>query len=239
MSENELNQVAFWVAVASGGALWALEGAMPFFRNRQRRVARALPNLLIAALNVAWSSLLLAGSLAMLDAIRSHWQGFKALVGNQWFAAALLVVGYDAWMYGWHRLNHQVPFLWRFHRFHHADEAMDVTTGVRFHPLELLFSELFRLPVLALLGMGAAELALYNLLAFPVILLHHSNVALPERIERALALAIPSPNLHRVHHSDRREESDANFGTLLSLWDRLFGTWRWRERFDDFRFGAP
>lgn len=224
MSEKELSQAAFIAAALSGGALWWLEGVMPFFQNREGRLKHALPNLAIAALNAALSSGLMAGSLAALAHVQPYWQGLKAIGASEPITAALMVVCYDFWMYLWHRLNHQVPFFWRFHRFHHADAAMDVTTGFRFHPLEIALSEAMRLPVLALLGMGAAEILLYNLLSFPVILLHHSNVALPDPLEKFLAYLIPTPNLHRTHHSIKKAEADTNYGSLLSLWDRLFGT---------------
>lgn len=238
MSESALNHAATFAAIASGGLLWILEGAMPFFKGRRNRLRHAIPNLAVAAFNAALSATLLIGSLGVLAWVRPHWQGLRGLFENDLLASIALVVGYDFWMYLWHRLNHQVPFFWRFHRFHHQDEAMDVTTGFRFHPMELALSELLRLPALMLLGMGATELALYNLLAFPVILLHHSNVALPERLDKALAIAIPSPNLHRVHHSAKREETDSNYGSLLSIWDRMFGSLRRRDDFVDFRFGV-
>ncbi|PIO48020.1 MAG: sterol desaturase [[Chlorobium] sp. 445] len=224
MSENALSQTVLIVSVLSGGALWLLEGIVPFFQNRQGRLQHALPNLAIALLNTALSSILMAGSLTALRYIYPYWQGLKALGIGDIPTSALIVLCYDFWMYLWHRLNHQLSFFWQFHRFHHADAAMDVTTGFRFHPLEILLSELIRLPVLALLGMGATEILLYNLLSFPVILLHHSNVALPASLENALAYLIPTPNLHRVHHSVKKVEADMNYGSLLSLWDRLFGT---------------
>ena len=136
---------------------------------------------------------------------------------------ALLVL--DAWTYTWHRLNHRLPFLWRFHRLHHSDQQMDVTTATRFHVVEIAFSSLLRLPLLALLGARLDELAIYETLLFAVVQFHHANIGLPEHLDRVLRWVIVTPALHKVHHSVRRSEADSNFSSLFSWWDRLFGTW--------------
>jgi sterol desaturase/sphingolipid hydroxylase (fatty acid hydroxylase superfamily) len=132
----------------------------------------------------------------------------------------------DAWTYGWHWLNHRVPFFWRFHRWHHADRAMDVTTASRFHTGEIVLSSVFRVPVLALIGCSLGELALYELLLFAVVQFHHANIALPDRLDRGLRLVIVTPALHKVHHSVVRAESDSNYSSLFSWWDRVFRTLR-------------
>ncbi len=141
----------------------------------------------------------------------------------RWLAALLLL---DLWTYLWHRLNHRVPLLWRFHRLHHADRTMDVTTASRFHTVEIALSSLLRAPVLALLGARLDELALYEILLFAVVQFHHANIALPGWLDRALRRVIVTPALHKVHHSVRRVEADSNYGSLFSWWDRWFGTWR-------------
>jgi len=115
---------------------------------------------------------------------------------------------------------------------------MDVTTGFRFNPIEILLSELFRLPIFILLGVGAVEILLYNLISFPVILLHHSNVALPKRLDSALSYLIPSPNFHRLHHSALQSEMNSNYGSLFSVWDRLFRSLVWREVTKELRLGV-
>ncbi|MFQ3598502.1 MAG: sterol desaturase family protein [Chloroherpetonaceae bacterium] len=238
MSESDLGQVVFLAAAVSCGALWWLEGIIPFFQNRQQRYKHALVNFAIASLNALISSVLTLGALIVLDYARPYWQGLKGLIENPVLASAVIVLCFDLWSYVWHRLNHAVPLLWRFHRFHHGDEAMDVTTGFRFHPIEIMLSELLRLPVYLLLGMGAFEILLYNLLSFPIILMHHSNVALPTRLDRMLAIVIPSPNVHRLHHSVQPEESNANFSSMFSIWDRLFGTFIWRVNLMSLRLGV-
>ncbi len=238
MFESDLQRLLLFVAALSVGALWALESLFPFFKNRQARLKHARVNLLVGAFNTLLSSFAVLGSLFVLAEIRPYWQGLKGVIETPILASAVLVICLDLWAYFWHRLNHQVPFLWRFHRFHHRDAEMDVTTGFRFHPVEILFSELVRLPIFALLGIGAVEILLYNLVSFPVILLHHSNVALPKWLDSALSYLIPSPNVHRLHHSALSSEMNSNYGSLFSVWDRLFKSLVWRDVSNELRLGV-
>lgn len=138
------------------------------------------------------------------------------------------VILFDGWMYLWHRANHEIGLLWRFHRLHHTDRAMDVTTTVRFHPAEILLSTLGRLLVMPIIGLTIRELLIYEMVLFPVILFHHSNIRFPEQIDRALRWVIVTPSIHRVHHSIDQTETDSNYGSVLSIWDRLGRTIRLR-----------
>lgn len=141
-----------------------------------------------------------------------------------WMHGVVAVLLLDAWTYAWHRLNHVVRFLWRFHRLHHADRQMDVTTANRFHLGEITLSSLARVPVLALIGCRLDELALYELLLFAVVQFHHANVGLPAWLDRALRVVIVTPHLHKVHHSVVIAEQNANFSSLFSWWDRMART---------------
>jgi sterol desaturase/sphingolipid hydroxylase (fatty acid hydroxylase superfamily) len=132
-------------------------------------------------------------------------------------------------MYVWHVLNHKISFLWRFHAVHHADKEVDASTALRFHTGEIVFSTLARLVVLPLLGMTLPQLFLYEAILLPVILFHHSNVRVPYRLDTALRWLIPTPWMHWVHHSRWRPETDSNYGSVLSIWDRIFGTLRLRD----------
>ena len=143
-----------------------------------------------------------------------------------WLRWTLAVLLLDAWTYLWHRLNHVVPFFWRFHKLHHSDRAMDVTTASRFHFVEILFSSLLRVPVLLLIGCGIEQLALYELLLFAVVQFHHANIGLPESVDRALRAVIVTPYLHKVHHSVVVAECNSNYSSLFSWWDRVFRTLR-------------
>lgn len=138
----------------------------------------------------------------------------------------LALLTLDLWTYSWHRLNHRVPFLWRFHRLHHSDRTMDVTTASRFHLGEIALSSLLRAPLLASLGARLDELAVYETLLFAVVQFHHANIGLPDWLDRALRCIIVTPHLHKVHHSVVRAEADSNYSSLFSWWDRLFRTFR-------------
>ena len=212
-------------------ALLAWETAQPFFplfRRTSDRARHAVRNLALGALNAALVALLFAGLwLAVTQWAAAHRFGLLNFLDlAPGLRAALAVLLLDAWSYLWHWLNHRVPFFWRFHRWHHADRAMDVTTASRFHTGEIVLSSVLRIPVLALIGCGIEELALYELLLFAVVQFHHANIALPGRLDRVLRLFVVTPSLHKVHHSVVRAESDSNYASLFSWWDRVFRTRR-------------
>jgi sterol desaturase/sphingolipid hydroxylase (fatty acid hydroxylase superfamily) len=150
--------------------------------------------------------------------------------------AAILLL--DAWTYLWHRLNHTVPVLWRFHRLHHSDRQMDVTTANRFHFGEIALSSLLRVPVFALLGCTPVELAVYELLLFAVVQFHHANIGLAPWLDRALRTVIVTPHLHKVHHSIVVAEQNANYSSLFSWWDRLAQTLRISPDLSGIAFGV-
>lgn len=215
----------------------------PFFAQfasaSAERARHALRNLALGGLNAALNGLICVGFWWAV----AHWatlHGFGLLRWVQVPAWAHLLSAFillDLWMYGWHRLNHRIPFLWRFHRVHHSDPAMDVTTASRFHFGEIAMSCLVRVPVIALLGVGLWELVLYETVMFAVVQLHHANVKLPDPLERALRLFIVTPYMHKVHHSNWQPETDSNYSSLFSFWDRLFRTFRLRDDPHTLRFG--
>ncbi len=138
----------------------------------------------------------------------------------------------DLWMYWWHRANHRVSWLWRLHRMHHRDAEMDVTTALRFHPLEIAISAVLHLGVCAVSGVSWPALVAYFALFQPVIFFHHSRVVLPSGSDALLRALVVSPAMHHLHHSTVRAETDSNYGSVFSFWDRMFGTYRYRS-------GAP
>jgi sterol desaturase/sphingolipid hydroxylase (fatty acid hydroxylase superfamily) len=139
------------------------------------------------------------------------------------------VLALDAVSYAWHRANHRWPLLWRFHRVHHADAAFHVTTALRFHPGELLLALPVRLAAVLALGVPPAGVLLFEIVFGTANLLEHGNFELPARVERAARRVLVTPALHRAHHTADWRELDTNFGTVLSLWDRLAGTLRTSE----------
>lgn len=212
-------------------AIFALEGVFPHYQNRVARLRHGLPHVVTAIMNGLFTRFVLGGmTIAALA-----WAQTSAPLSLALFQpisiveTALVFVLFDIYMYFWHKANHRIAFLWRFHRAHHSDTDMDTTTALRFHPGELVLSTLVRLPILMLLGMTVAQLVLFETILNLSTLFHHSNLALPEKWDRVLRTVITTPNMHRVHHSIVREETDSNFTSILSCWDRLFNTFRTRE----------
>lgn len=141
-------------------------------------------------------------------------------------ALVVSVIVLDAAIYLQHVMFHAVPLLWRLHRVHHADLDFDVTTGARFHPIEILLSMLIKFAVIILLGPPLAAVVIFEVLLNAMAMFNHSNVRLPLALDGLLRLAIVTPDMHRVHHSHLADETNSNFGFNLSIWDRLFGTYR-------------
>jgi sterol desaturase/sphingolipid hydroxylase (fatty acid hydroxylase superfamily) len=140
-------------------------------------------------------------------------------------AIALTLLLLDLAIYVQHVLTHAVPALWRLHRVHHTDLDLDVTTGVRFHPFEILLSVLYKIALVVALGAHPLAVLIFEVLLNGSSLFNHANVRLPAMLERWLRLIWVTPEMHRVHHSVLRRETDSNYGSCLSLWDRLFGTY--------------
>ncbi|QDV34594.1 sterol desaturase family protein [Tautonia plasticadhaerens] len=216
------------VAVGLLGLFWTWETWAPLVVGRSRRLRHDLRNWALALLNVAVVGGLLGGltSLALAWAEGAGFGLLRRTAIPPWAATVLALVLLDGWTYLWHRANHAVPLLWRFHRVHHSDPEMDASTATRFHVGEILLSALARLPMLVLLGIGLVPLILYETVLLAATLFHHGNVGLPERWDRLLRLVIVSPAMHRVHHSRRVVETDSNYASVLSAWDRLARTYR-------------
>jgi sterol desaturase/sphingolipid hydroxylase (fatty acid hydroxylase superfamily) len=143
-----------------------------------------------------------------------------------WAAAVIGIVALDLVIYSQHVVLHHVPLLWRLHRMHHADLDIDVTTGVRFHPLEILLSLAIKVAAVLALGVPAVAVLIFEVLLNATSMFNHSNVALPPRLEPMARWIIVTPQMHQVHHSIVRRETNSNFGFNLPWWDRLFGTYR-------------
>jgi len=129
-----------------------------------------------------------------------------------------------------HVIFHKIPILWRLHRMHHADTDIDVTTGIRFHPIEIILSLLIKIALVWALGIPAVAVILFEVILNASAMFNHANMRLPLPIDRALRRLIVTPDMHRVHHSWHRDETDSNYGFSLSIWDRLFKTYRDQPR---------
>jgi sterol desaturase/sphingolipid hydroxylase (fatty acid hydroxylase superfamily) len=209
---------------------WCWETAWPFFGHREGRWRHAGRNLALALANTLVLGLVFgSATLAVVGWTERNQYGLLnalALGGPTRFVLALVLL--DGWMYLWHRANHMVPLLWRFHRMHHGDPDMDVTTATRFHLGEHVGSAVLRVGLIPLLGFEVWNLVAYETLVVAVTQFHHADISVG-RWDRWVRLLIVTPHMHKVHHSDRREETDSNYSTVLSVWDRLAGTFRMRS----------
>jgi sterol desaturase/sphingolipid hydroxylase (fatty acid hydroxylase superfamily) len=138
--------------------------------------------------------------------------------------AAVAFLAFDYSMYLWHRMNHKVPVLWRFHRVHHTDKELDLTTAFRFHAGEIAASVAFRAAQAAVVGAGPRTALLYEVCLEGATAFHHANIRLPEALERAINKIFVTPRMHTVHHSIEEREVSSNWSVIFSLWDRLHGT---------------
>lgn len=143
-----------------------------------------------------------------------------------WLSTVASLVLLDLAIYVQHRLFHVLPWMWRLHRVHHSDERFDVSLGVRFHPLELLLSLLFKVAVVSALGAPVLAVVLFELLLSASALYTHADTTLPSAVDRRLRAVLVTPDMHRIHHSQQRIETDSNYGSVLSVWDRCFGSYR-------------
>jgi len=154
------------------------------------------------------------------------WGLFHTVELPAWVSVPLATAALDLAIYLQHVLFHAVPALWRLHRMHHADLEIDVTTGARFHPIEILLSMGLKLGVVAALGAPPLAVLIFEVLLNATSMFNHSNVCMPARLDRVLRWIVVTPDMHRVHHSVLVRETNSNFGFNLPWWDRLFGTYR-------------
>ena len=196
---------------------------------------RVLRNLTLAVVNAGLSWLVVVPVSAMAIRFAPDW---RPLWWSGWPGLAVDLLLLDFWIYWWHRANHVLPFLWRFHEVHHLDETLDASSALRFHFGEVLMSSLVRALVIFLLGLPLAHVVVFETLLAVATMFHHSNLRLPLWFERPLSLLLVTPSIHWVHHHARRADTDSNYATVLSLWDRLFSSRSATKRTPDMDIGV-
>lgn len=226
------NEATIRLAVFLGlfGLFAVVEALAPRRARAQARTRRWATNWAIVVIDtVALRLLALAMPLlavgAAVDAAASGWGLFNLTAWPGWleFALAVLILDFAIWLQ--HLVTHKVPVLWRLHRVHHADRDMDVTTAIRFHPIEILLSMGLKIGLVYLLGPAAVAVIFFEVLLNGTALFNHANIALPRHLDAVIRSMLVTPDMHRVHHSVHRHEHDSNYGFALSVWDRLFGTY--------------
>ncbi|MPZ11143.1 MAG: sterol desaturase family protein [Kiloniellaceae bacterium] len=213
-------------------ALMLAEAAVPRRRREIPRLTRWSGNLGIVVVDTLLLRLafpVVAVGFAVIAEERG-WGLFNAVEVPAWLAFAVSLLALDLAIYLQHVMFHAVPALWRLHRMHHADLEFDVTTGLRFHPVEILLSMGLKLAVVAALGPPAAAVLVFEVLLNATSMFNHANLKLPLGLDRVLRWLVVTPDMHRVHHSIHPNETNSNFGFNLPWWDRLLGTYRAQPR---------
>lgn len=222
---QRLNDLTPVLGIAGLALFMTLERTFPYFehgieRPRQRWHNLGLVLTVFAVVGALASVLVLP--VAWADA---HRFGLMYRLGVPSVVATIVgVFLIDLWNYAGHVIMHSVPTLWRIHRVHHADTALDASSGIRAHPFEIASLTFILSCGMLLLGVPMASLIIYNAMSLPWFLLNHSNIQFPIWFERWGSLLMSTPDWHRVHHSSRQQETDSHYGCVFSIWDRLFGT---------------
>jgi sterol desaturase/sphingolipid hydroxylase (fatty acid hydroxylase superfamily) len=230
LSNEPMIRMGFFLGILLAMAIW--EVAAPRRRREIPRLLRWSSNLgvvVIDTLLVRLTFPIVAVGLAIIAEQRG-WGLFNILDVPGWVAFVVSVLALDLAIYLQHVMFHAVPALWRLHRMHHADLEFDVTTGLRFHPIEILLSMGIKLAVVAVLGPPAVAVLVFEVLLNATAMFNHSNIAIPPAIDRVLRMIVVTPDMHRVHHSIHPSETNSNFGFNLPWWDRLLGTYRPQPR---------
>ena len=225
-NDSDVLRLAIFVAVFAAVAVWEI--ITPRRRLIVRRRLRWTNNLILATLN----SLLLRvltplAAVGVANYVEHKQWGLLNLVQlPDWCAFLLAVLALDLLIWFQHRMFHLVPVFWCLHRVHHADLDFDLTTGVRFHPLEILISMAIKMTAVVALGVSPSAILTFEIVLSSLSIFNHANAGMPRALDRMLRYLIVTPDMHRIHHSSDRGEQNTNFGFNLAIWDRLFGSYR-------------
>ncbi|SDX57521.1 sterol desaturase family protein [Thiocapsa roseopersicina] len=223
-------RLVFFFGIFALMAIWEVRA--PRRTRALTRLQRWTSNLGLVVLNTVVLRILFPAAAVGMAVFASaqSWGLLNALDVSGWLAVLLAVVVLDFVIWVQHVLFHAVPALWRLHRVHHADLDYDLTTGARFHPIEIVLSMLIKFATIAALGPPVVAVILFEVILNGMAMFNHANVRLPLGVDRALRWFVVTPDMHRVHHSIEDDETNSNFGFNLSWWDRLLGTYRDQPR---------
>lgn len=229
------------VIVLVGGFMLVGERFAPLRRTIESRFRRIIRNLTLGAVSLAVMTLIQAPLLHPVASwiARERIGLLQAADWPRWIEVLIAIILLDYTLWWWHWANHRVPFFWRFHLVHHVDRDMDASTALRFHFGELALSILVRAMQMILIGVDPYSLWLWQTILFGAILFHHANLRLPMPMEQVLVRFVVTPRMHGIHHSNRFEETNSNWSSLLSIWDVLHRTFRFDVRQEDIVIGVP
>lgn len=225
-----LVRLIFFFGILSVMAIW--EVVRPRRRLTVSKLLRWANNLGLVLINSVALRLLFPAAAAGMSAYADahSWGVLNRHELPFWMAVTVSIIVLDLVIYLQHVMVHALPLLWRLHRVHHADPDIDVTTGARFHPIEIILSMLIKFAAIVVLGPPVVAVILFEVLLNATAMFNHSNVRLPASLDRVLRTMVVTPDMHRVHHSVEADEANSNFGFNLPWWDRLFGTYRDQPR---------
>ncbi len=223
-------RMSFFLGILVAIALWEI--AAPRRALTISKAVRWFSNLGIVFLNTLVLRLLFPAAAVGMTVFAGEqgWGILNYIEVPYWLAVIASVVILDFVIYLQHVMVHAVPLFWRMHRMHHADLDFDVTTGARFHPLEIILSMLIKFAAIVVLGPPVVAVIIFEVLLNATAMFNHGNIRLPLKLDRALRWIVVTPDMHRVHHSVQDDEANSNFGFNLPWWDRLFGTYRDQPR---------
>ncbi len=235
-----IRNLALPLAAGAFCALVLIERRRPLRRQRESGAIRTGRNLTIAGIAAIATHLIERPIAERASALvkRRNLGLLKLLplpMGVERLAAVILL---DYTLYLWHVLTHRMPFLWRFHVVHHTDLDLDTTTALRFHFGELIFSVAWRATQIVVIGVSPDSLRIWRAVFIPSILFHHSNMRLPEKLENLLGNFIVTPRMHGIHHSVVEDETNSNWSSGLSIWDKIHGTFRNNSEHDSVVIGV-
>ena len=239
LSRLKLLRLAFWPSLYL--ALLIVETQFPLRQAKRPKSKRFLVNITLSGLAVAIGAYIVA-PVALALAMRSTKASVGLLNVVSWPPIFKFIIGFlamDLTFYYWHRANHVFPIFWRFHNVHHVDQDLDVSTSLRFHFGEVLYSVCFRSLQVYLLGIPVSTYLVYEVAFQCATLFHHSNVRLPIKLERALNKVIVTPRMHGIHHSIVKDETNSNYSVIFRWWDVLHGTLRLNIKQADVIIGVP
>ena len=227
MSQDAIMRLAIFLGLFA--ILAGIEHLAPR-RPRPQKARRWITNWIFVVvdtltLRILAVTLTFAAVLAAADASARGWGLLNLVALPSWIELVLVILVMDLAIWVQHVLSHKIPLLWRIHRVHHSDIEFDVTTAIRFHPVEIALSMGFKIGLVYLLGPPAWTVVVFEILLNGSAMFNHANIALPKKLDRVIRSVLVTPDMHRIHHSVHRFEHDSNYGFALSWWDRLFGTY--------------
>jgi sterol desaturase/sphingolipid hydroxylase (fatty acid hydroxylase superfamily) len=215
-----------------------LENIFPFFDFKTTFNQRTYTNVILGFLNITVNSLTVATVLHWVWR-QKVWLGLLHFVKFPWLSLCISFILLDLYLYVWHRIMHSYLFAWRFHKVHHTEISMNTSTAYRFHTVEVIVSNIPKLFLVLLLGIQPIHLLVYEFALAIVLVFQHSNWAIPQKLDKLLSNIIVTPNFHRLHHSQIFKDTQSNYGSFFSFWDKIFNSYSYPKFPEQIKLGLP